>query len=1004
MKASKCIVFLCAASALLHFVAAVGFNNFQFPGTNTVYGDHLNQVIHIHGEYHNIVYKSLNASQQQNVTYKTALDLANAFKTKIYVCNVQTPKVLVELSSSKAAKIFKDNIKTLTQGKGVGDMMDPIDFSLNGCRLLFGTSTLTDVKYVVTNTFMHYHPVLFIDPFGYGSFNYLLKRIVDKNEDEGTPIRYCAGNSYSGQLYSIGKRPICPNPLQKKNGEHQNGRITLYKTNIVAINHKVYWCTQTKTHINSGKRFFGSTWDNRPLIGIHSAPSEHSCKEWIKTKNTPFGPLKKVEDGSSAQNSYATNNDKSFRYPWCGSNTRDVYDAYIIEATMTIEMPSLKITTPFGTIPTNMLYNSTHVLGNRGRLFWEPFQHKDVCTHVPYASAEGFSIKYDHDSKTVAKSKNDKVQYVKYFVSDKLSMFESVDNTNLVKSDVEYNCISREDGSEMYSLGNEGLLKFHPGSVNLPGVTYHPHASFNKIRTTADGSILSTDLVNSHTSHDASGAHNTMTIVSPAPINSTTLISQSQNALDPADQANKFIAAVQKVATGSSSSGSATPTEVSDYNQYMEQKTQRENNERISYEFCKSKQNDYDEMARNIVVNPTRVLTQKLKRGLEAKYAGTNYYNVKMCDRVSNIRVVPTLFTNSSVGVHIDGKLTPVNNLVKKLGVTPSNLTCLAGVLVVFNVGDARQQSGNVQKDYFGQVDAEGIIRTDRARLLEACSRNSMTDDEKIFAIQETSYVFLNYVQKYQLNHKMFDEESIEHHIKAQETLAAGNSSTPQYGKLDEIRNNIHFINVDPPKMLDDYDFYPIGSTGQSLYSIPELQSLSLGLSEVIAEQAYEKNFDNVVNNMIVTDYVDNSTSSVDFGNIVSSVADGVGDLLGDGADALSTVLNGGADAVGKLVHSGTQAIGSLADTSTGVFSGVAGTLSGTISDLFVPIICIGGLVLVCGVVGFIIYKKWMTGSFDKAKKKRKRKYSSGSESESESGSESEEETSNENEKKKVAV
>ena len=359
----------------------------------------------------------------------------------------------------------------------------------------------------------------------------------------------------------------------------------------------------------------------------------------------------------------------------------------------------------------------------------------------------------------------------------------------------------------------------------------------------------------------------------------------------------------------------------------MEQKTQRENNERISYEFCKSKQNDYDEMARNIVVNPTRVLTQKLKRGLEAKYAGTNYYNVKMCDRVSNIRVVPTLFTNSSIGVHIDGKLTSVND-----------------------------------------------------------------------------YVFLNYVLKYQLNHRMFDEDAIEHHIKAQETLAAGNSSTPQYGKLDEIRNNIHFINVDPPKMLEDYDFYPIGSTGKAVYSIPELQSLSLGLSEVIAEQAYEKNFDNVVNNMIVTDYVDNSTSSVDFGNIVSSVADGVGDLLGDGADALSTVLNGGADAVGKLVHSGTQAVGSLADTSTGVFSGVAGTLSGTLNDLFVPIICIGGLVLVCGVVGFIIYKKWMTGSFDKAKKKRKRRYSSDSESEDESESESEDETSNENEKKKVAV
>lgn len=292
--------------------------------------------------------------------------------------------------------------------------------------------------------------------------------------------------------------------------------------------------------------------------------------------------MKKIEDGSSTQSSYATNSPKSFHYPWCQSFTYDAYDAYLIEAHLIVEMPTLKITTPFGNIPSKYLYKHTYVLGNKGRLIWKPFIHKDICTHVPYISTDANAIKYDHPEDTNVKSLNARIDFIKHFIAKSIPLFESVDNSNIVKDDQKYNCVTRENGTELYVLPDDRLLKFNPNK-NLPGVVHHVHASFNSIKTTTDGSIVSKDLVNSHPSHIMSTNINELRPLEP--INSTTLGPSQKNIHNIDHEASKLIDAINKISKANTSFGSATPAEVTDYNLYIVNKIQKMNNAKASFEF-----------------------------------------------------------------------------------------------------------------------------------------------------------------------------------------------------------------------------------------------------------------------------------------------------------------------------------------------------------------------------------------------------------------------------------
>ena len=978
---------------LIETTLGTGIVNVVFHPINTLYGDSTNQKVTIRGMYNNTIWSALTATEQTATTSSLGnlsdrLLFASLFSDKVYACAVNVPSLIVELSTSDVADIFHDNIASFKAGNKT--TKDILDYNTMSCTKVFAAtpSTLDELNFVYDHVFAYHHPVLFIDPFGYNSFNYMMKETDDQNEDESTPLRFCEGNEYNGEMYSLGKRPVCPDIHDRDSGIHTKGRITMFKENIVSIVHNVYWCTKTKTHLSSGKRFFGSTWDNRPLVGVHQVPSEDECWEWVNTRSSSWmGTLKKVSDGS-----YATDNDKSFEYPWCGSKSKDVFDAYMIESKLTVAMPSLEIVTPFGKIPTNMLYDKTFVIGNKGRLVWKPFVHSDICTHVPYASSDGESIQYEHKQHNNKRSRTPSVQHTTYFISNSLKLFEAVDSSKEVASSTKYNCITRPFNSKLYTTSGNTLLRFEDVSVP-PFTLRYPHASFKHMHVSEDKSVVTASLTNSHSTkvsnHGSSGVQQTSSpidtwTIQATGINTTMSYKDPRINYDPSKEKLLFLNASQKAATAST--GAALPNEVEDYNNYMNEQAEKKNAAKLSHEMCVQSQREYDLMSRSLAVNPTRLIVQKTRKPIEAKYAGTNFYSIRSCSDITVVKIVPTLYTNSSVAVTVNGVLTRVNDLVSNLSVTPSNLTCLAGALIVFKVGP--EESSAQSPELVGQVDAEGIVHTDRAQLLEPCSRNSMGSNHKIFSFRKKSYVFTNYIQEYEVSHELFYEKLHTLHQKAQDTLKAKGNSTPPYAALEEIINKINFLDVEPPPVLDGFQFTPTTLVSQRLYTVAEMLSLPISLSQVIMQRAYDTYFDQVVENRVVSDYTkddDTNSTNTDADNLISMVGNGI-----------STVVKGGATAVSTLIHAGSSAIHSVVGDGTSVFKSVGHTLSGTLSSIVVPIAVIGGLFLVGSIIVYVLYRKYLMGSGGgggsssrKSKSKRKKKQRKDSLSSSDSSTES---------------
>ena len=275
-----------------------------------------------------------------------------------------------------------------------------------------------------------------------------------------------------------------------------------------------------------------------------------------------------------------------------------------------------------------------------------------------------------------------------------------------------------------------------------------------------------------------------------------------------------------------------------------------------------------------------------------------------------------------------------------------------------------------------------------------------MGDNHKIFSFRRKSYVFTNYIQEYEVSHELFYAKLHSMPQKAQDTLKSNGISAPVYAALEELIHKIVLLDVDAPVVLDGFQFAPTTLYGKRLYSVQEMESLPISLSQLIMEQAYIKYFDQDVQNQITSDIVanDNTTVNFDAGDLISSVTSGIGDIIQSGASAVGTVINAGTNAVGSLTKDGAS-----------VFKSVGDTLGSTLSSLVVPIAVIGGLVLVAAVVGFIIYRKYMSGGFDsnnsgRSKNENKRRRVDSSDESNSSSESSDDERDYKSDKKRTNI
>lgn len=920
----------------------MGYNNFKFINTNTVYGDRLNQPIAINVMYTNNMTAHLTTAQRQGIAVElgSALQVVQVLGDLIQRCTANTDQLIAELTRSDVNSKITDNVAALTTGKkDKADFKPVIDFGdpAYSCRPIFPP---TSVEVTETVTFVTYHPVIYIDPFGFSSFNYKLTRIKDKNDEQGTPIRYCQGNKYTGKIYTLGEKPKCPDSKQnQKSAEHKVGLVTMYKTNIVTVRHPVHMCAETNTHINSGMRAFGSQYDNRPLKGKHIVPDEETCRKWVTTKQTfCCGHLRKM--GGVVGDLYSSNNDKNFRYPFWGSYTNDVKDGFLTNSVMDIEMPSLKIKTPFWDVPSRFLYEKTHSPDQRGRIVWTPFKHPDICLHVPFASGKTQSIKFHHDPKATQHSP--KSEYVRYFVSDALSLMESVDSTQKV-ADPKFNCIPyNKETDEIYVTKSGYVIKFTEiadEKLDDDELTEYPHSSFSKMKVSPDMKVVSSKLANSHPAHFAT-THNRQSSTQPA-IDSKLVHVRTQVQDNSTDL---LFAAI---------TGAPTKSEVLAYNQYTMTQKANENLRRQALQTCKSRQNEYELFAMSVSVNPTRAIVLKTKAAIQAVHAGPGFYSVKECDYIEDIRVIPTLRTNSSMSLKLNGRMVPFTNMTREMGVIPAEEKCFSGVLIIFKLTDLAGDD-----ELFGQIGEEGIITTGSAPLLEECQSKMQGESIKIFHIHNVDHIFIDYKHAYSVAHDQLIEPAEQAVKRTQDTLAASKvavSSNSQFEKLEEIKQNIHLIWSDDDSLSQEaYSYTPVGLKGDDLYSIPEKQSLALSLSELIAAKSNQDLARRRYTAQVYFDYTGNSSTGGGGDGFISTLADGLATVIDAGASGITKIIGGGADAVSELADTAVSESGSF-------MSSIGDFFSGTLGEILIPIV----IIIVVVIIGYMLYKKWLMGGFD---------------------------------------
>ena len=193
----------------------------------------------------------------------------------------------------------------------------------------------------------------------------------------------------------------------------------------------------------------------------------------------------------------------------------------------------------------------------------------------------------------------------------------------------------------------------------------HPHSAFKYIHIAKDKSILKTSLTNKHSSKLSSTVN--PTAAQPIADIDTKDLQDAATISEPSSYKFDKIhynSTLETLLFLNATSGSATQQEVTDYNNYMNEQTQKKNAAKLAHDMCLRSQREFDQMSRDLALNPTRLIVQKTKQPIEAKYAGTNMFSVRQCSDITLKRIVPTLLTNSSIGVEVNGVLTSVNDLI----------------------------------------------------------------------------------------------------------------------------------------------------------------------------------------------------------------------------------------------------------------------------------------------------------------------------------------------------
>ena len=922
----------------------------------------------------------------------------------LHVCTGNTLKMLTEMNENMYVKIKNNTSKFRNNAKNLPSLYEFNNPDYNCSKLSVSNETFSIVVNVTK-----FGPILFVDEVGITPFHYVELTSHNKKEEIGsTELKYCEGNTYSGFLYKIGPRPLCPDIVESRNRKHVKGRIIVYKPNIISYSHPVTKCTITNTYVysNGGFPIFKSASDNKPPISkpynanlnmcvnstefkknypqyynrrrnvlpvvddlehkLKCGPHHNVCKYWRKNHkvtNPKFFDYLKTNNGTFEKGlvsgSYVYGRKPHYQYMIARSQHDNFRRAIMINTEMHIKNGVGY--TSWGKIPKDVLKKNYYYGFDDGVVIWDDIPKDDICEYIPRYTADVDSIRYDHnDINDVMK---DGV-YLKYFVSDQFKSVIAVTNEMEIENK-KYTCIPKSyDYDYKYKNESTHIYKLNTGEILL----WFPYKDSNKKKNRGDDdgekhikfhSALNYKLINIHKNNVVRMQH----AVDVSQIdNSYKLIYHShhidnnntnETGVDTDGTTDIFLNNGASKIMNHHHHHQVLDTENLQFQNYKD-KTQQEMNQHIRvFQNCKQDQLMYDNTKKLLDIDPSRVLSEKLNRPVEASHGGNNYYNVKECEKVIIHKVLKSMITNDtsykintdrfadenfdSIDLGLNEQPVPdaykdIPTILRERGnVVPSVGKCLSYPLVIFSLTEFPIKM-------IGQITKFGTILTSNFYYLEQCDirRNHAFD------IKDKVYYF----ERYKLQ-KVYNRSEIN-------------------TKNDDDDNNIKIVAFERPSDTEEEEavnyHIPTNVVAENLYSIQNYQSAFSTLSDLIyavseytrAKVKYEYNPE-----YKGSDGDGNGIFDLKFdNNLVSSITGGLGHIIGSIGSAGKDLIEGIGLGGGQfLEHAGTG----LGNAAQGIGKGgssLISSLGSALGNTFLPFLLAIVGIIAFAIILYILYKK----------------------------------------------
>lgn len=784
-------------------------------------------------------------------------------------------------------------------------------------------------------------PVIFMDYFGIGAYTYLQKSSSSNDIQGGRIARYCDGYKYTGHLYRMAPRPVCPQHSAKYRTIGY-GKVVIYKKNVVSYNIPAYICGITQTLITSFGRSLGGCYDNYPGASfqapgdlnackgsyaqkkfypnfnqdldlntytndtnqfIFCGPTPSRCRDWVSNltiydPRNMFYPAYLGGNGTSGPGYFLpSSSDDSYYYGlprvWkCNyiSQQHDYYRrAHILPTNLTVIMPDYYAQLPLlGNVDRPALSKGHLSSKHYGTAVWNASLVNDLCAYVPRLVMNVETIVYKSSgimSGIIAGS-------MRWYVNDdmrvSMSTTEDMEVPASKRDKIGGACFQQTARDKVYYLRNGDLMVFtemtkdeYKTAVLTMGFTKHPVHSTVR-----------------HVHKPTAQAEPIAVLASPDADTTVGVLSSLSNMLQNPPQ-------------------TITAVEALDYVELQSENERIHNMHVRAMQDCHQSVVMWDNVNQLLHIDPSVGLSQRLNIPVQATHGGNGFYNFKLCEKIVIHQVLESLYTNDTNPVYVsNGVYTSIRDIVLKKGVkNPQPDICLTYPLVVFSTVNKPKQK------MLGQMSFSGVIDVMQLSHFAYCDQTK----NYAFVIGNTTYFYTNYVLSSTFDINDLNEANADAVNNADSNR---NTATPDHSLIHPIDITYHgeheTVTIAVPSQLV--------STFE--YTIEERQSAVVSMADLIAETnrlQYEQRL------------------AVQTGDYVRSGSSGF--LQGFGS------LGGGL--LTGLVHEADSLISKAA-------SGVGSSIMSTLKAVLTPLL-IGLVVVIVIVIGLkILYSQVLANNHTK--------------------------------------